>query len=224
MGIAVEIYSKIIKGELKRFPNRFWVDPGAEENAKEITIYLIEEVLKWNEKDVKSKLTEMIFRKHKLSGMLEATFGRSPFKALDNAYPNKYKEWELKHVSKNLWTDGEKRKEAIEWLLDKVQKNSFEELTNMDFLENGLAGLLDALYKKEYFMDLDKNSVQFNKNYDERVLNVSFNKSGGTSGKGGITTRVTLPITWIRGLGVNEDDRKVIAKLDNDKIILMKCK
>ncbi len=57
---------------------------------------------------------------------------------------------------------------------------------------------------------------------EERILKVSFNKSGGTSGKNGMTTRVTLPIKWIRYLGINEEDREIKVKLNDNKIIIEK--
>lgn len=57
---------------------------------------------------------------------------------------------------------------------------------------------------------------------EERILKVSFNKSGGTAGKNGMTTRVTLPIKWVRYLGINEEDREIKAKIDGTRIIIEK--
>ncbi len=160
MDSAVDIYIKILKGELNRFPNRFWVDPGAEQNAKEVTIYFIEEVLKWNKDDIRKNLCEAIFRKNKLSGMLEYTFDRSPFKAINNAYPNTFKEWEFKAAPKHIWEDKNKREEAVNWLLIKVNKDKFKELTNVDFLNNGLGGLLDYFLKHKEFNNIDESRVE----------------------------------------------------------------
>ncbi len=39
---------------------------------------------------------------------------------------------------------------------------------------------------------------------EERILKGSFNKSGETTGRNRITTRVILPIKWVRDLGVTE--------------------
>ena len=57
---------------------------------------------------------------------------------------------------------------------------------------------------------------------EERILKVSFNKSGGTAGKNGMTTRVTLPIKWVRNLGVTEEDREIKVKIDGNRIIIEK--
>lgn len=220
MEIAVEIYKKILKGELKKFPNRFWVDPGAEENAKQVTKYLIEDILKWTDEEVKCNLSELIFRKNKLSGMLECTFGRSPFKAIDNAYPNKYKEWDFKTVPKGLWEKEDKRNEAIRDLLLKTNKDKFLELTNIDFLNNGLGGLMDFLITKKEFINVDSTKVEQGLNSKERILKVTFNKSGGTSSRNGVTTRITIPTSWIKELGLTENNREIIAKLEDGKIII----
>ncbi|WP_407301664.1 AbrB/MazE/SpoVT family DNA-binding domain-containing protein [Clostridium botulinum] len=218
----VELYKLRLQGKLKKFPDGFWKKPGALDSAKEITIYFIEEILKWNEEDIRKKIDEKTFREYKLSGMLEYVFDRSPFKAIENAYPGVYKEWDLKHVSRNLWEDENKRKKAIEWLLNKVEKDTFEELTNIDFTDNGLGGLLDRLYRKGYFKDLNKESLKSKESYKERVLNISFNKSGGNSSRNSMTTRLTLPTSWIKKLGITEQDREVIVKIEGDKIIIRK--
>ncbi|WP_283697591.1 AbrB/MazE/SpoVT family DNA-binding domain-containing protein [Clostridium perfringens] len=57
---------------------------------------------------------------------------------------------------------------------------------------------------------------------EERILKVSFNRSGGTASKNGMTTRITLPIKWVKDLGVTEEDREVKVKIHNDKIIIEK--
>lgn len=220
MDSAVDIYIKILKGELNRFPNRFWVDPGAEQNAKEVTIYFIEEVLKWNKDDIRKNLCEAIFRKNKLSGMLEYTFDRSPFKAINNAYPNTFKEWEFKAAPKHIWEDKNKREEAVNWLLIKVNKDKFKELTNVDFFNNGLGGLLDYFLKHKEFNNIDESRVEEGLKSMERILNVTFNKSGGTSSRNGVTTRLTLPTSWVKELGLTEENREVIAKLEDGKITI----
>ena len=57
---------------------------------------------------------------------------------------------------------------------------------------------------------------------EERKLNISFNKSGGTAGKGGVTTRVTLPKTWIDKMEITQEEREVTVTFDGEKIIIKK--
>ena len=53
---------------------------------------------------------------------------------------------------------------------------------------------------------------------EERKAKISYNKSG----RGSLTTRVTLPITWLRQLGVSEEDREVKLTLKENKITIEK--
>lgn len=53
---------------------------------------------------------------------------------------------------------------------------------------------------------------------EERNLKISFT----TSGSGSESTRISLPIKWIRELGIDKENREVIAIIDDDKIIIKK--
>lgn len=55
---------------------------------------------------------------------------------------------------------------------------------------------------------------------EKRTLNVSFNKSGS----GSISTKLNIPITWMRELSVSPEDREVEVTLEDDKIIISKKK
>lgn len=52
---------------------------------------------------------------------------------------------------------------------------------------------------------------------------VIFNKSGGTASKGGITNRITIPTTWIREMGITEEERNVIIEFDGKTITIEKA-
>ncbi|MCC0744612.1 AbrB/MazE/SpoVT family DNA-binding domain-containing protein [Clostridioides sp. ZZV13-5731] len=55
---------------------------------------------------------------------------------------------------------------------------------------------------------------------ETRILNVNYNKSGS----GSVSTRLNLPITFLRELGVTEIDRSVEVTLKGDEIIIKKAK
>lgn len=57
---------------------------------------------------------------------------------------------------------------------------------------------------------------------EEKRARVIFNKSGGTAGKGGITNRITIPTTWVREMGITEEQREVNISFDGEKIIIEK--
>ena len=58
----------------------------------------------------------------------------------------------------------------------------------------------------------------------ERIVKVSFNKSGGTARGNAVTNRVTIPNSWIKQLGITEEDREIKLILEDDKIIIEKLK
>lgn len=55
---------------------------------------------------------------------------------------------------------------------------------------------------------------------EERKAKLIINKSGS----GSLTTRATLPIKWIKKMGLNEEERNLILEFDGEKIIIKKDK
>ena len=157
---ATEIYKEVLSGKRKRFPINFWVYNGNlnYSDAKEITIYMIENILNWSEDEVKKNLTTKTFEDNKLIGMLEIVFNRSTFKALNNAYPDKFHEWELSTVPRNYW-NLETAKKSTKWLIeeklkwDEVQVK--KELEWKVFNDNGLVGMLGIVFNGSVYKALN---------------------------------------------------------------------
>ena len=53
---------------------------------------------------------------------------------------------------------------------------------------------------------------------NERILNISFNKSGN----GSYTPRISLPISWIKEMGINKENRSVKVIFENNEIRIVK--
>lgn len=53
---------------------------------------------------------------------------------------------------------------------------------------------------------------------ESRNMNIIFNKAGS----GSMSTKVSIPISWIRKMVISQDDRNVILEFDKDKIIIRK--
>lgn len=53
---------------------------------------------------------------------------------------------------------------------------------------------------------------------DIRELKVMFNNDG----KGNYTNKISLPKTWVERMGVTSEDREVIVKFEDNKIIIEK--
>ena len=131
--------------EVARVSKKFW----NMETAREATIWLIEEKLKWSDEDVRKKLSVNIFRINSLMWMLAILFNESPYRAIENAYPGKFKAWELPSVPRNFW-NMETAKKAIIWLIEEKLKWSDEDvkkkLTLNTFKENSLKSMLNYLF------------------------------------------------------------------------------
>lgn len=56
----------------------------------------------------------------------------------------------------------------------------------------------------------------------KKTVKVIFNRSGGTAGSGGITNRITIPTTWVREMGITEEQREVNISFEGEKIIIEK--
>lgn len=150
--IAVKIYKEVLSGKRKRFPIGFWYD-GEKYNyeaAKEITIWLIEEKLKWSDEELKRGLRSQIFRDNKLYGMLVGIFNSSPYEVINNAYPGKFHEWNFEYAPKNYWNLDTAKKATI-WLVEeklKMDKRKVRRcLSRRHFCENGLSGMLTQVFQ-----------------------------------------------------------------------------
>lgn len=81
--------------------------------------------------------------------MLYALFNDSVFKALENAYPNRFYEWELAYNPRNFW-DIKSAKVTTIWLFKKELKWSDEEIiqraNKQIFIKNGLYYMLHAVF------------------------------------------------------------------------------
>ncbi|WP_304430930.1 hypothetical protein [Romboutsia ilealis] len=101
----IEIFHMVLSGELKRYPNGFWVPPFGITYAVNILKYVIEDILKWNDNDIIEKYDINLFKKYKLCGLLANIFNNSPFEALNAVYPNRFHAWQLNKKPLRYWKD-----------------------------------------------------------------------------------------------------------------------
>lgn len=55
---------------------------------------------------------------------------------------------------------------------------------------------------------------------EERQARILINKAGGTAGPEAKSYRVALPSTWMKALGVSENDREVTLQFDGEAVII----
>jgi hypothetical protein len=113
--------------ELKVSPHGFW----NESNSILAIKWLIEEKLKWNDTQMKKMLSKRIFYEYGLGGMLMDIYNCSPFEAINSAYPEKFKKWEISgKVPVSHWDKRENILEAIDWLIEKKFNWTKEDIIN----------------------------------------------------------------------------------------------
>lgn len=56
----------------------------------------------------------------------------------------------------------------------------------------------------------------------KKTAKVTFNRSGGTASKNGMTNRITIPTSWIREMGITYENRDVSMEFDGEKIVIKK--
>ena len=115
---AVQVYQMVLDGDLKKFPDGYWQELSALKNAAKCTKYLIEDVLKLDDDALREIKLATLFRNGKLSDMVKECFGGSHYKAINNAYPFKFNEWEFRPVATGFWSDKENGAKATRWLLE----------------------------------------------------------------------------------------------------------
>ena len=88
--------NKFKEWEFKRTPKNFWT----KEKGIEATKWLIEEKLKLTDDELKEQLSVKLFKDNGLVGMLKYCFNNSPYRAINETYPNKFKPEDFKNSSK----------------------------------------------------------------------------------------------------------------------------
>lgn len=57
---------------------------------------------------------------------------------------------------------------------------------------------------------------------EQRIVNVIIQAPGGTAAKNSNTYKLSLPSSWVKEMGISEDDRQVEMKFDGTSIIITK--
>ncbi|WP_242268959.1 DUF4046 domain-containing protein [Bacillus cereus group sp. BfR-BA-01352] len=123
-----EIYQEILDGRRKSFPPGTWSEDVDGQLKKRIIRYLIEDILKWSDEDIKEKWNQNFIKKLKLTSVMQI-YRSSPYEMLNAAYPNRFEPWELKHAPRRFWTY-EKSLEVLKKIIEEKER-----LTDSQLLE-----------------------------------------------------------------------------------------
>ncbi|MEB9681939.1 hypothetical protein BK742_24080 [Bacillus thuringiensis serovar pingluonsis] len=125
-----EIYQEILDGKRNRFPRNTWNSDENNDMAKRVTRYLVTNILKWNEGEIKLHWGNALIVKYRLHGLLKLKYENSPYAMINDVYPNRFKEWEFKMTPLNFWTK-EKALQVLRWIIEEKEKLNQEQLKNI---------------------------------------------------------------------------------------------
>lgn len=130
-----------------------WQGPERFRLAAEATRWMIEERENVPAEEIPQRISATTFGKYNLRGMLSVCFKGSFFRAIENAYPNRFHPWEFRNVPKNFW-QGEQglanARRATRWLCEEIlgvpRERIFQDVTYHLFREHGLGGMLTGCF------------------------------------------------------------------------------
>ena len=161
--------NKFKEWEFSTTPVKFW----NEEKGIEATKWLIEEKLKLTDEEIKEQLSTNLFKDNNLCGMLRSCFNDSPYQAINETYPNKFKEWEFSKTPNSFWTK-EKGIEATKWLIEEKLKLTDEQikeqLSKKLFEDNKLLCMLNICFDGSPYQVI-------NETYPNKFKEWEFNKT-----------------------------------------------
>jgi len=130
-----------------------WQGPDCLKLAAEATRWMIEEKEGVPVEEIPQRISATTFGKYNLRGMLSVCFRGSFFRAIENAYPNRFHAWEFRNVPKNFWqgeTGLENARRATRWLVEErlrvPRERVFQDVTYHLFREHGLGGMLTGCF------------------------------------------------------------------------------
>ena len=155
----IEIYELVRSGKLKKFPMYFWQCDESDEYSPLITRHMIENILHWNDEDIKKNLRKSTFRQNSLGGLLNCKCKDSPSDAICKAYPEKkFMPWDFVNAPNHYWRKAEGRQNAInavKWLIEeKLQWSEDDIITKLNhqiFSDNNLLGMLKKAFNSTLF-------------------------------------------------------------------------
>lgn len=112
----IKIYEEVLAGSRKKFPRNFWSIDG-KRHAKILTIYLIEGKL--GLKGIQKFpmwFNRALVQKYQLLGLFMCGH-QSVHAVVDNAYPGKFKPWQMGVVPIGYWKKKTHRTAAVRWMI-----------------------------------------------------------------------------------------------------------
>ena len=121
---------------------------------------LVEEVWRLDCDEIPQRASYELFVKSRMDRFLWTFYRNSPMRAIQDAYPDVFFEWEFNRVPNGFW-DGEegfaRAKESVQWLCRKYKVNGTETglpIGQEQFLQAGLGAMLHIHFSDSIFLAL----------------------------------------------------------------------
>ena len=147
---------KFLHWELKQTSKKFWV---VKENRIKATKWLIDKE-NINDDNICELWNRKLFTKNGLTSLVLYHRGNT-FSIIDEAFPNKFKPWEITMIPYGYWDKKENRIDAIKWLIEKKlnfynDEDVYSNLNIKNFSDNGLNGLIQNYYSSNIYNALNE--------------------------------------------------------------------
>lgn len=140
----LDVYRLVVDGDLPAYPPKF-VEEHAQLLSTDGLRYVVEERLGWTPDEVRKGFNSKFLETYKLS-RLPKFLGCTQFDLLDAAYPDIYKQWEMKSTPNKYWTQ-DVAITAVRWTLEEKCKLPKEEWTTRVTTEWLVSQKLDRILR-----------------------------------------------------------------------------
>jgi hypothetical protein len=191
--LSTKEIKRLLKAKFEKrissLPHGFWRCESGKEHSKIAIKYLIEEHLQLKLQEVPKKVNAQTFHEAGLFRVLVEFFDCSYYKALDYAYPDRFKPWDFPKGMTGIWEGEKGRKRSLIAIAEIIERMELTEEEIPDkinyniFRKNGLGGMLQTLYNSSPFEAIDALYPGKYKPWEFHVKNFWKNESIETARK-----------------------------------------
>jgi hypothetical protein len=172
-----QAYPKLDYWHFGIYPDGYWEQPNAKENAVEAFRWMLTEE-QISKKTLltaieNKQLTRELFKKYNLSTMFDYIFNKNLYDLVNATFPNQFKPWEIGNVKHSFWQSEANKTEAVNWFIkesDSTKSHIIEEIESgkfqkKRFVSSKLANFFRHIFKNDplkLFQFLTRQRAQIN--------------------------------------------------------------
>lgn len=155
------LHQLIISDEVKSFPPFYFQGVDGRLKGRKILSNLLLTKLEWEKEKIPQKLDKDLIKKYKLSGLL-VEFNNNLCDLCNFVFEEHWKPWQFKKLPSGVYSNGDIKKEIIDWLvLDCIsneiaanQNNILEYIEKLTVKQLHKITILDVTERKDYLNKL----------------------------------------------------------------------